>query len=224
MLARTDSRARALFLLIVAALVAGGIGARLVWWQVVERDQPGDDGAPPARAGRGDPRRARRDHRRHRRPAGHLGRAPVGLRHAAVGRATRRAAPRCWRRCWAWRSTTLRERLARATRGSGCDGECDPAVSRAGRRPGPARHRHADRDRSGSTRSPAWRRDRPWPPRCSASSTPTASASTASRAAEDTLLAGLPGSVTAQEDVIGRQIADSIRQLQPAGGRRRTCS
>jgi len=39
MLARTDSRARALFLLIVAATVAGGIGVRLAWWQVVERDR-----------------------------------------------------------------------------------------------------------------------------------------------------------------------------------------
>jgi len=36
MLARTDSRARALVLLIVAAVAAGGIGARLVWWQVVQ--------------------------------------------------------------------------------------------------------------------------------------------------------------------------------------------
>jgi len=39
MLARTDSRARALFLLIVAATVAGGISVRLAWWQVVERDR-----------------------------------------------------------------------------------------------------------------------------------------------------------------------------------------
>jgi cell division protein FtsI/penicillin-binding protein 2 len=37
MLARTDSRARALVLLIVIALVATGIGARLVWWQVVQQ-------------------------------------------------------------------------------------------------------------------------------------------------------------------------------------------
>ena len=38
MLARTDSRARALPLLLVAAVVATGIGARLAWWQIVERD------------------------------------------------------------------------------------------------------------------------------------------------------------------------------------------
>jgi len=38
-------------------------------------------------------------------------------------------------------------------------------------------------------------------------------------AAEDQLLAGLPGSVTAQEDVIGRQIADSVFQLrEPVDG------
>jgi cell division protein FtsI/penicillin-binding protein 2 len=34
--------------------------------------------------------------------------------------------------------------------------------------------------------------------------------------AEDDVLAGLPGSVTAQEDVTGRQIADSIRELRPS--------
>ena len=38
MLARTDSRARALVLLIVVTLLASAIGARLVWWQVVERE------------------------------------------------------------------------------------------------------------------------------------------------------------------------------------------
>jgi cell division protein FtsI/penicillin-binding protein 2 len=36
MLARTDSRARALVLLIVAALVATGVGARRVWWHVLD--------------------------------------------------------------------------------------------------------------------------------------------------------------------------------------------
>ncbi len=39
MLARTDSRARALFLLIIASLLAMAIGGRLVWWQVVEQDR-----------------------------------------------------------------------------------------------------------------------------------------------------------------------------------------
>ncbi len=38
MLARTDSRTRALFVMVVVALAAAGIGARLVWWQVLERD------------------------------------------------------------------------------------------------------------------------------------------------------------------------------------------
>jgi len=37
-LARTDSRARALFLLIVATLIAAMVGGRLVWWQVAQRD------------------------------------------------------------------------------------------------------------------------------------------------------------------------------------------
>jgi len=37
MLARTDSRARALVLLIIVSLVATAIGMRLVWWQVVQQ-------------------------------------------------------------------------------------------------------------------------------------------------------------------------------------------
>jgi cell division protein FtsI/penicillin-binding protein 2 len=37
MLARTDSRARALVLLILVAFAASAIGARLVWWQVVQQ-------------------------------------------------------------------------------------------------------------------------------------------------------------------------------------------
>ena len=36
---RTDSRARALALLLVTVLVAGAIGFRLVWWQVLDRDR-----------------------------------------------------------------------------------------------------------------------------------------------------------------------------------------
>jgi len=39
MLARTDSRARALVLLIVVSLLATTVGARLVWWQVVDRER-----------------------------------------------------------------------------------------------------------------------------------------------------------------------------------------
>ncbi len=39
MLARTDSRARALVLLIVVSLLATAVGARLVWWQVVDRER-----------------------------------------------------------------------------------------------------------------------------------------------------------------------------------------
>ena len=37
MLARTDSRARALVLLIVVAVAASAVGARLVWWQVAQQ-------------------------------------------------------------------------------------------------------------------------------------------------------------------------------------------
>ncbi|MEO5985703.1 MAG: hypothetical protein ABIW50_07015, partial [Candidatus Limnocylindria bacterium] len=39
MLARTDSRARALVLLIVVSLLATLVGVRLVWWQVLQQDR-----------------------------------------------------------------------------------------------------------------------------------------------------------------------------------------
>ncbi|MGZ6256422.1 MAG: peptidoglycan D,D-transpeptidase FtsI family protein, partial [Candidatus Limnocylindria bacterium] len=39
MLARTDSRARALFLLVVMAMVAAAIGGRLAWWHVAQHDR-----------------------------------------------------------------------------------------------------------------------------------------------------------------------------------------
>lgn len=39
MLARTDSRGRALFLLVVMSLAATGIGMRLVWWHVIEQER-----------------------------------------------------------------------------------------------------------------------------------------------------------------------------------------
>ena len=39
MLARTDSRIRAIVMLVVVVLVAGLIGYRLVWWQVIERER-----------------------------------------------------------------------------------------------------------------------------------------------------------------------------------------
>ncbi|MEP7040682.1 MAG: penicillin-binding protein 2 [Chloroflexota bacterium] len=39
MLARTDSRARALFLLILTAMLATLVGGRLVFWQVIDRDR-----------------------------------------------------------------------------------------------------------------------------------------------------------------------------------------
>jgi len=38
-LARTDSRARALFLLIITTLLAAIVGGRLVWWQVADRER-----------------------------------------------------------------------------------------------------------------------------------------------------------------------------------------
>ena len=39
MLARTDSRARALVLLITVTLLATAVGGRLIWWQVIDRER-----------------------------------------------------------------------------------------------------------------------------------------------------------------------------------------
>src|SRR4051794_41843625 len=39
MLGRTDSRTRALLLLVVFVVVAGALGVRLAYWQVVRRDE-----------------------------------------------------------------------------------------------------------------------------------------------------------------------------------------
>ena len=39
MLGRTDSRTRALLLLLVFVVVAGSLGVRLAYWQVVRRDE-----------------------------------------------------------------------------------------------------------------------------------------------------------------------------------------
>ncbi len=44
MLARTDSRIRAVVMLVAMALVAGLIGYRLVWWQVIDRERLADMG------------------------------------------------------------------------------------------------------------------------------------------------------------------------------------
>ena len=44
MFARTDSRIRALVMLVAVTLVAGVIGYRLVWWQVIDRQELSDRG------------------------------------------------------------------------------------------------------------------------------------------------------------------------------------
>jgi stage V sporulation protein D (sporulation-specific penicillin-binding protein) len=44
MLARTDSRIRAVVMLIVASLIVGLVGYRLVWWQVIDRERLADMG------------------------------------------------------------------------------------------------------------------------------------------------------------------------------------
>ena len=92
MLARTDSRARALVLLLVISLLTTGIGARLIWWHVLDT---GDlvamarsqfENTQPILAARGE------IVDRSRRPAGDDRRAAVGLRHCRrSSRSTTRA-------------------------------------------------------------------------------------------------------------------------------------
>ena len=63
MLARTDSRSRAVVMLVVTTLVVGLIGYRLVWWQVVDRERLAEMGAGPGLARAGDPGGSRPDPR-----------------------------------------------------------------------------------------------------------------------------------------------------------------
>ena len=85
------------------------IGARLIWWQVVQQPWLARDGAPPAGPGRSASRRAWRDHRRQRRAAGDVGRAAVGVRNATHASTTSGRRRDCWRRCSGCRWPRLRE-------------------------------------------------------------------------------------------------------------------
>ena len=194
MLARTDSRARAVVLLIVVAVAASAIGARLVWWQVVQQEWLAAIGARPAGPAAAAPGGARRDHRRQRGAARHLDRAAVGLRHPAADRRSG-AAARCSRRSSTSRPAELRASLERRPR----LGLAEAADLARGRRahPGarPARHRHAPRDEAGLPDRGHRCRTRPSPPRSSASSTSTAIGQYGVEGGENALLAGTPGAV-----------------------------
>ena len=217
MLARTDSRARALLLLIVATIVAGAIGARLAWWQVVERDrlatmalhQLAQNEEIPAERGvivdaRGELLATSVELQSIfatppavddvESTAAHL--APVlGMPIEVVRQRLSTDDP------WVWLMRRVPPSVSDAVRGMdlpgiGMLGETkrvypvdgvQPATTLAAQVLG-----FVNVDGVGQY---------------------------GIEAAEDQLLAGLPGSVTAQEDVIGRQIADSVFQLrEPVDG------
>ena len=145
MLARTDSRARAVVLLLVVAVVASAIGARLVWWQVVQQAWLSAIGARPALPAGGAPGGAWRDHRRQRRAARHLDRAAVRLRHPSADRrpGADGEAPRPGPRHLvgpAARESRRRPRLGLAEAEDHARGGRAHPIAR------PARHRHAPRD------------------------------------------------------------------------------
>jgi cell division protein FtsI/penicillin-binding protein 2 len=217
MLARTDSRGRALFLLIVAALVAGGVGTRLVFWQVVERDglatlalkQLAQEEEIPAE--RGEITDA----------AGVVLATSVELKSIfATPPSVRDAessasllAP-----LLGMEVETLRARLTSSDPWVWLKRRVDPAVS----------------ERVAALALPGIgmldETKRVYPITGISPGTTLAAQVMGFVNADgqgqygventnDELLAGLPGSVTAQEDVIGRQIADSVRQLrEPVNG------
>jgi stage V sporulation protein D (sporulation-specific penicillin-binding protein) len=213
MLARTDSRGRALFLLIVAALVAGGVGTRLVWWQIVERDhlataalhQLAQEEAIPAE--RGEIRDATGVVLATSMDLESIFATPPSVRDAESSAAL--LAP-----ILGLEVDTLRQRLTSSDPWVWLRRRVDPAVSQ----------RVADLHLPGIGMLTEPKRVYPV---AGVSPGTTLAAQVLGfvnsdgigqygiEGAEDTLLAGLPGSVTAQEDVIGRQIGDSIRQLRP---------
>jgi stage V sporulation protein D (sporulation-specific penicillin-binding protein) len=213
MLARTDSRGRALFLLIVAALVAGGIGTRLVWWQVVDRDelataalhQLAQEEAIPAE--RGEITDASGVVLATSMDLQSIYATPPSVADAESSAAL--LAP-----ILGMDLDVVRERLTSADPWVWLRRRIDPAVSK----------RVADLHLPGIGMLTEPKRVYPV---TGISPGTTLAAQVLGfvnadgagqygiEGARDSLLSGLPGSVTAQEDVIGRQIADSIRQLRP---------
>ncbi|HEX9634605.1 MAG TPA: penicillin-binding protein 2 [Candidatus Limnocylindria bacterium] len=217
MLARTDSRARALFLLIVAATVAGGIGVRLAWWQVIERDrlatmalhQMAQNEEIPAERGE-------------------ITDANGVLLATSVELSSIFATPpditdvestaAVLSRAIGMPVEELRTRLDTEDPWVWLQRRVEPAVAQR------VRDLHLD----GVGMLPETKRVYPVD---GVSPDSTLAAQVIGfvnvdgvgqygiEGGEDTLLAGLPGSVTAQEDVIGRQIADSVYQLrEPVDG------
>ncbi|HET6380211.1 MAG TPA: penicillin-binding protein 2 [candidate division Zixibacteria bacterium] len=217
MLARTDSRARALFLLLVVTIVAGAIGVRLAWWQVVERErlvamadaQLAQTEEIPAERGQITDAN------------GVLLATTVELKSVfatppAVDDVASTAA--LLAPVLAMDEATLRQRLSADDPWVWLKRRVEPAVS----------DRVAALDLRGIGMLPETKRVYPV---AGVAPTTTLAAQVLGfvnvegvgqygvEASYNELLAGLPGSVTAQEDVSGHQIADSVRQLrEPVDG------
>ena len=213
MLARTDSRGRALLLLIVATLIAGGVGTRLVWWQVVERDRL---------AGLALQQLARQEEIPAER--GEITDANGVLLATSVELKSIYATPPSIEDPESTAALlapmlglsvdALRDRLDSDDPWVWVRRRVEPAVI----------DRVAALELRGIGMLPETKRVYPVTgvaPGTTLAAQVLGFVNTEGvgqygiEASRDAQLAGLPGSVTAQEDVIGRQIADSIRQLRP---------
>lgn len=213
MLARTDSRARALFLLIIATLLATMVGGRLVWWQVVDRDrltamaldQLAQDEEIPAE--RGEIRDSN----------GVLLATSIEVQSVYATPPTVEDAESSSSLLASVLGMDVAVVRARLT-------SDDPWVWLQRRVEDKIAVRVAALDLPGVGMLPETRRVYPVG---GVSPGTTLGAQVLGyvnvdgegqygiEAAEDALLAGLPGSVSAQEDVIGRRIADSVYELRP---------
>jgi cell division protein FtsI/penicillin-binding protein 2 len=212
LLARTDSRARALLLLLVAAIVATGIGTRLAWWQIVERDQLAimamnqlaqHEQIPAERGEITD-------------ATGVLLATSVELQSIFATPPSvedPESAAALLAPTLGMDVNDLRERLTSGDPWVWLKRRVDLAVS----------DRVRDMHLVGIGMLPETKRVYPVQgisPRTTLAAQVIGFVNVDGvgqygiESAEDNLLAGLPGSVTAQEDVIGRQIADSVYQLQ----------
>jgi cell division protein FtsI/penicillin-binding protein 2 len=212
-LARTDSRARALFLLIIATMLATMIGGRLVWWQVVERErltamalnQLAQTEEIPAE--RGEIRDIN----------GVLLATSIEVQSVYATPPKVKDPQRAAGLLASVLGTDPGEMLARLT-------SKDPWVWLQRRVDDKVAQRVAALHLPGVGMLPETRRVYPI---TGVAPDTTLGAQLLGfvnvdgegqygvEGAEDPLLAGLPGSVSAQQDVIGRQIADSITQLRP---------
>lgn len=213
MLARTDSRARALFLLIVASLLATAIGGRLVWWQVIDRenltamalDQLAQNEEIPAE--RGEIRDIN----------GILLASSIEVQSVYATPPTvedPESSSSLLASVLGMDAAELRARLTSDSPWVWIQRRVDQTVA----------DRVTALDLPGVGMLPETRRVYPV---SGISPGTTLGAQVLGyvnvdgvgqygvEAAEDALLAGLPGSVIAQEDVIGRRIADSIYELRP---------